>query len=96
MAGPVPDQYELIKMHEATIAWLLPVLTSIWNRSIRKVEMDAEEGLYYRPEAFQNPRPGTSETFTLPSAIRGMFALALQSRQRRFKELSKKPGLTGS
>ena len=86
----------LTRKQEATLVEWLPVLTSVWNWSIRKIELDAKGGIYYTPKGFQNLLAGTSKTLGIPShTIQGMLALAHTSWQRCFKKLAKKPRLKG-
>ena len=66
----------LSKSQEATLYEWLPMLTSIWNWSIRKIENDAQGGIYYTPKGFQNILPGksgeirdTSHIFILQTAV---------------------------
>ncbi len=87
----------LTKGQEATLQEWLPILTSIWNWSIRKIEQDAQGGIFYTPKGFQNLLPNTSKTLGMPShTIQGMLSLAYQSWQRCFKKLAKKPRLKGN
>ena len=86
----------LTKTQEATLQEWLPILTSIWNWSIRKIENDAKGGIYYSPNTFQNLLSGTSKRLGMPShTIQGMLSLAHQSWQRCFKKIAKKPRLKG-
>lgn len=87
----------LSNKQEAILIKWLPILTSIWNWSIRKVEMDAQGGIYYTPKRFNNLLAGTSRTLGIPShTIQGMLSLAHQSWTRCFKKLAKKPRLKGN
>jgi transposase len=87
----------LTKAQEATLQEWLPMLTSIWNWSIRKIENDAQGGIYYTPNKFQNLLPGLSKKLGIPShTIQGMLSLAHSSWQRCFKKLAKKPRLKGN
>lgn len=86
----------LTRKQEDTLVEWFPVLTSVWNWSIRKIENDAKGGVYYNPKEFQNLLAGTSRTLGIPShTIQGMLALAHQSWGRCFKKLAKKPCLKG-
>jgi putative transposase len=87
----------LTKRQEATLLDWLPVLTSIWNWAIRKIELDSQGGIYYPPQQFQNLLAGTSKKLGIPShTIQGMLSLAHRSWQRCFKKLAKKPRLKGN
>ncbi len=86
----------LTKAQEATLQEWLPILTSVWNWSIRKIENDAQGGTYYTPNNFQNILPGVSKILRIPShTIQGMLSLAYASWRRCFKKLAKKPRLKG-
>lgn len=88
---------KLTRKQEATLTEWLPILTSVWNWAIRKIELDAKDGIYYTPKGFQNLLPGTSKTLGMPShTIQGMLALAHQSWQRCLKKLAKKPRFKGN
>ncbi|MGD0586870.1 MAG: transposase [Oryzomonas sp.] len=87
----------LTKRQEIKLVEWLPMLTSIWNWAIRKIELDAKAGIYYTPKGFQNLLPGTSKTLGIPShTIQGMLSLAHQSWSRCFKKLAKKPRFKGN
>jgi transposase len=88
---------KLTKKQEATLIEWLPMLTSIWNWAIRKIELDAQGGIYYTPKGFQNLLSGTSKRLGMPShTIQGMLSLAHQSWKRCFKKVAKKPRLKGN
>ena len=85
-----------IKQETTLIEWL-PMLTSIWNWAIRKIELDAQGRIFYTPKVFQNLLPGTSKILGMPShTIQGMLSLAHQSWSRCFKKVTKKPRLKGN
>ena len=87
----------LTRKQEASLTEQLPILTSVWNWAIRKIELDAQGGIYYTPKGFQNLLAGTSKTLGIPGhTIQGMLSLAHQSWQRCFKKLAKKPRLKGN
>lgn len=87
---------KLTAQQESLLVGWLPILTSVWNWSIRKIEQDAKDGVYYTPNGFQNLLSGTSKTLGIPShTIQGMLALAYQSWQRCFKKIASKPRLKG-
>ena len=86
----------LSRKQETTLYGWLPMLTSIWNWSIRKIGNDAQGGIYHTPKDFQNILPGTSKTLGMPShTIQGMLSLAHTSWQRCFRKVAKKPRLKG-
>jgi transposase len=86
----------LTRKQETTLIEWLPILTSIWNWSIRKIENDAHGGIYYSSKRFQNLLAGTSRKLGIPShTIQGMLCLAHQSWERCYKKIGKKPRLKG-
>lgn len=86
----------LTRRQETTLYGWLPVLTSVWNWSIRKIELDAHGGVYCTPKEFQNLLAGTSKTLGIPShTLQGTLSLAHQAWSRCFKKLAKKPRLKG-
>ena len=88
---------KLTKKQESTLTEWLPILTSIWNWGIRKIELDAKGGIYYTPKGFHNLLANTSRTLGIPShTIQGMLSLAYQSWHRCFKKLAKKPRFKGN
>ncbi len=87
---------KLTKKQEDTLVEWLPILTSVWNWAIRKIEQDAQGGIYYTPKSFQNLLAGHGKRLNIPShTIQGMLSLAHQSWQRCFKKLAKRPRLKG-
>lgn len=87
----------LTKKQEATLTEWLPTLTSVWNWAIRKIELDAQGGIFYTPKGFHNLLAGTSKTLGIPShTIQGMLSLAYTSWQRCFQKLAKRPRLKGN
>jgi transposase len=87
---------KLTKKQEDTLNEWLPILTSIWNWAIKRIERDAVLRIYYTPKGFQNLLADTSKRLGIPShTVQGMLALAYQSWQRCFKKLGKKPRFKG-
>lgn len=87
---------KLTKKQEASLLEWLPILSSIWNWAIRKIELDAQGGRYYSPKDFQNLLAGTSKTLEIPShTIQGMLWLAHQAWAQCFKKARRKPRLKG-
>lgn len=86
----------LTRKQESTLEEWLPMLASVWNWSIRKIENDAQGGIYYTRNKFQNILPGVSKTLGIPShTIQGMLSLAHTSWQLCFRKIVKKPRLKG-
>jgi transposase len=71
-------------------------LTGVWNWAIRKLELDARDGIYYSPKCFHNLLADHGKTLGLPShTLQGMLTAAYTAWQRCFKKLSKRPRLKG-
>ena len=74
----------------------LPMLTGVWNWAIRKIENDAQGGIYYTPNDFQNLLAGHSKKIGIPShTVQGMLAMAYTAWKRCFKKIGGKPKLKG-
>jgi IS605 OrfB family transposase len=89
---------KLTKKQEATLEEWLPILTSIWNWAIRKIELDAQGGIYYYScHDFQNLLAGASKTLSVPShTIQGILSRAHMSWKRCYQKLANKPRLKGN
>jgi transposase len=88
---------KLTKKQEATLEEWLPILTSIWNWAIRKIELDAKDHIYYTHLTFKGMLPGTSKIVGVPGhTIKGILDLAYLSWARCFKKLAKKPKFKGN
>ena len=75
--------------------WLL-VLTRVWNWAIRKIELDAKDGIFYTKKEFQNLLANHSRKLDIPShTLQGMLCTAWDSWNRCFKKLGKKPKFKG-
>ena len=71
-------------------------LTGVWNWTIRKLELDARDGLYYSPKGFHNLLANHGKTLGIPShTLQGMLTMAHTAWQRCFKKLAKRPRLKG-
>jgi putative transposase len=76
-------------------AWL-PILGSIFNFGIRKIELNARNKIYFSARDFQNLLAGHSEKLEIPShTIQGVLSRAHDAWQRCFKGLARKPRLKG-
>jgi transposase len=71
-------------------------LTGVWNWAVRKIELDAKDGVYYGALEFQNLLAGHGEKIGIPShTLRGILSQAYLAWERCFKNVSKKPHLKG-
>jgi transposase len=75
--------------------WLFQ-LTGVWNWAIRKIELDANDGLFYTRNVFRNLLADHGKKLGIPShTLQGMLDTAYTAWQRCFKKLAKKPRLKG-
>jgi transposase len=71
-------------------------LTGVWNWAIRKLELDARDGIDYSPKEFHNLLAYHGKTLGSPShTLQGILATAHTAWQRCFKKLAKRPRLKG-
>ena len=71
-------------------------LTGVWNWAIRKLELDARDGIYYTPKGFHNLLAHHGKTLGLPShTLQGMLSTAYTAWQRCYKKQAKRPRLKG-
>ena len=83
------------KQEAILCGWLL-ILRGVWNWAIRKIELDAKDGIYYKKQKFQNLLANHGDRVGLPSHIlQGMLCMAWDSWKRCFRKLAKKPKLKG-
>jgi len=81
---------------EALLESWLPILTSIWNWAIKKIERDSANGIFYTKFSFQSLLGGHSKKLEISSqTIKSHLVLAWQSWDRCFKKISKKPRFKG-
>jgi transposase len=71
-------------------------LTSVWNWAVRKIELNAENKIYFSEQKFQNLLAGHSKILGIPShTIQGVLLDAHTAWVRCFTGLAKKPRLKG-
>lgn len=71
-------------------------LTGVWNWAIRKLELDAKDGIYYTSKSFHNLLADHAKKLGIPShTLQGILDTAHTAWQRCFKKLAKKPRLKG-
>lgn len=93
-------QYQLklkpTKIQERELAAWLYHLTSVWNWAIRKIELNAADGIYFSAFTFKGLLAGHSKRLGIPSHVtRGILVSAHDSWSRCFKNISGKPRLKG-
>lgn len=75
--------------------WLW-MLTGVWNWAVRKIELDAKDGIYYSQKEFHNLLANHGEKMGIPShTLQGMLDTAWVAWKRCFKKIAKKPRLKG-
>ena len=86
----------LTKNQEATLDGWLWNLTGVWNWAIRKIELDARDGVYHTPKNFQNLLADHGKKLDIPShTLQGILVQAHLAWQRCFRKIAKKPRLKG-
>jgi putative transposase len=87
---------KLTKRQERELDLWLYHLTSVWNWAVRKIELDARDGIYYSEKQFHNLLAGHSAKLGIPShVLQGTLSTAHKAWRRRFKQLSRKPRFKG-
>jgi hypothetical protein len=76
--------------------WLFS-LTGVYNWGIRKIELDAKDGVYHTRHDFRNLLVGHGKKIGIPShTIQGILDTVYTSWQRCFKKICGKPKLKGN
>jgi transposase len=76
-------------------AWLWH-LTGVYNWAIRKIELDARQGIYHKKVDFLNLLAGTSPKLGIPSQIiQGTLLQAYEAWERCFRKQTRRPRLKG-
>lgn len=87
---------KLTPRQERQLTRWLRHLASIWNWSIRKIEQDGRDGIYYTRLDFQNILNGHNRKIGIPSdAILGTLDTAYNAWRRCFRKITRKPRLKG-
>lgn len=88
---------KLTRKQEKQLETWLPILTSIWNWGLRKIELNAVNKIYFSKFDFCNLLSGSNKKLNIPShVIQGILSIVHLSWSRCFKKLAKKPKLKGS
>jgi len=75
--------------------WLW-ILTGVWNWAVRKIEQDAQGGIYYSRMKFKNLLAGHGRKIGIPShVLQGTLSDVYTGWERCFKGISRKPRLKG-
>lgn len=87
---------KLTKSQETTLENWCWNLTGVWNWSIKKIEHDAKDKIYYSTFDFINLLANHSKKLDIPShTIQGILKQAHTAWSRCFNKISKKPKLKG-
>jgi putative transposase len=80
------------KKQEDTLNQWLWHLTSVHNWSVRKLELDARDSVYYSRKEFNNLLANHGDRLGIPShVLQGQLCIAYDAWQRCFKGLAKRP-----
>lgn len=83
------------KQEEALLQWLFH-LTSVWNWAIRKIELNARDGIFFSENEFNNLLASHGKKMQMPShTLQGILTQAHSSWKRCFKKTAGKPKLKG-
>jgi len=87
---------KLTKAQECELERWLYHLTSVWNWAIRKIELDAKDGIYYSELSFIKLLKGHSVKLAIPAhVLQGILSTAWRSWNNTFKKLAGKPRFKG-
>ncbi len=87
---------KLTTHQEKALAVWLWNLTGVYNWTVRKVELDARDGVFHSEFDFNSMLAGHGHKLGIPShVLRGTVSQAYTAWQRCFKKLSSKPRLKG-
>ena len=82
-------------MEQTCQQWLIH-LASVYNFAVRKVELNAKDGIYFSKQEFQNLLANHGEKIGIPShTLQGVLLTVFDAWKRCFKKLGGKPRLKG-
>lgn len=85
---------KLTKKQEQTFTTWIPILTSIYNWGVRKIELNAKNKIYFSKFDFIDLLVNHSKQLDIPAhTIKGILSIVYISWGRCFKKISKKPKL---
>lgn len=88
---------QLTRAQEATLEEWLWILTGVWNWAIRKIELDARDGIYHSRFGMMGLIVGHAQKTGVPSKVlRGQVETAWRAWDRCFRGLAKRPRLKGN
>jgi putative transposase len=87
----------LNRRQESTLEEWLPILGSVFNFGLRKIELNARDRIYFSSYDFQNLLAGHSRKLGIPShTLQGVLSTVYTAWQRCFKKLANRPRLKGA
>ena len=82
---------------EAILDGWLWNLQAVWNYAVRKIELDAKDGIYHSLFDFRNSLKGHGKKLGIPShTLQGVLVGAYTAWARCFKKIARKPRLKGN
>ncbi|HEY2019233.1 MAG TPA: transposase [Bryobacteraceae bacterium] len=86
----------LNRTQERQLSEWLPILGSVWNFGLRKIEINAKDSIYFSLHDFQNLLANHGPKLGIPShTLQGVLSWIHTSWQRCFKKLARKPRFKG-
>ena len=86
----------MCKTQEKTAESWLPILGSVFNFAVRKVELNAKDKIYFSKNDFQNLLANHGERLEIPShTLHGVLCTVHDAWKRCFKKIAGKPRLKG-
>jgi len=86
----------MCKTQEKTAESWLPILGSVFNFAVRKVELNAKDKIYFSKNDFQNLLANHGERLEIPShTLQGVLCTVHDAWKRCFKKIAGKPRLKG-
>ena len=86
----------MCKLQEKNAESWLPILGSVYNFAVRKIELNAKDKIYFSKQEFQNLLANHGEKVGIPShTLQGVLCAVHDAWKRCFKKTSGKPRLKG-
>jgi len=86
----------MCKSQEKNAESWLPILGSVYNFAVRKIELNAKDKIYFSKQEFQNLLANHGEKVGIPShTLQGVLCTVHDAWKRCFKKTSGKPRLKG-
>ena len=86
----------MCKSQEKNAESWLPILGSVYNFAVRKIELNAKDKIYFSKQEFQNLLANHGERVEIPShTLQGVLCTVHDAWKRCFKKIAGKPRLKG-